>query len=126
MTKHLRHMGSTIALVLGGLSILSGIARPESFDYAIVGSMMILGALAYRSAKKRVLGEVKSTPTRRILEALPILVIILILVAINDLTGLIATNPVGFFLVPAWAIVAFSLVAFRSKKSDAPLRADAS
>ena len=126
MRNHLNHLGSTIALVVGAISLVSGFARPDSLDNTIVGSMIILGAVAYRSAKQRLLGEVKSTPTRRILEALPILIIILSLIAINDLTGLIATNPVGFFLVPAWAIVAFSLVAFRSKKSDAPLRADAS
>ena len=126
MRNYLNHLGSTIALVVGAISFVSGFARPDSLDNTIVGSMIVLGAVAYRSAKKRLLGEVKSTPTRRILEALPILIIILNLFALNDLTGLIKTNPVGFFLVPAWAIFAFLLVAFRSKKSDAPLRADAS
>jgi len=52
-----RHIGSTIALVLGFLLLAIGAAKPSSL--LITGPIIILGALAFCSAKKRMLGEVK-------------------------------------------------------------------
>jgi GYF domain 2 len=62
-----RHLGSSIALVLGCLAFvggLAGVAKGGTEGTLIGASVMILGATAYRSAKKRKLGEVKSTVMR--------------------------------------------------------------
>lgn len=80
MKKHLKHLGSTIAIIFGVLTILTGFAGPipnasKIGDKAITGAIIILGALAYRSAKKRKLGECKNTKKRLSLEIGKIIVI---------------------------------------------------
>ena len=45
-----KHIGSTIALILGILYFISGLTKGNSG--LIAGPIMILGALAYRSAKE--------------------------------------------------------------------------
>ena len=77
---------------------------------------MIVGALAYKSAKRRMLGEVATTVTRRLLEGLGIVLIVLSIVILNNLKYLIVTDPVTHFVIPVWAIVAYLAVGFRSKK----------
>ncbi len=59
--KHtFRHIGSTLALAFGVFLLLSSFKR-DSPSGIIPGVPVILGALAYRSAKKRKLGEVRNT-----------------------------------------------------------------
>jgi hypothetical protein len=53
--------GSTAALIIGGLGIIAGISQvasrvPNSGDTTIAGIVIVLGALAYRSLKRRRLG----------------------------------------------------------------------
>jgi len=73
---------------------------------------MILGALAYRSAKKRKLGEVKSTLTRQLVEVALLLGICVVVLGQNNLKTLIATDPVPNFVIPLWAIIAYLIAAF--------------
>ncbi len=73
---------------------------------------MILGALAYRSAKKRKLGEAKSTLTRQLIEIALVVLICLAVLAQKDLIYLIATDPVPNVIIPLWAIVAYLIVVF--------------
>lgn len=74
-----RHLGSTVALIVGCLAVIGGfsiltlavdIPHVGTFagDALMGGAMMILGSLAYRSAKKQKLGEVNATLTRQFLE----------------------------------------------------------
>src|SRR5262249_47308704 len=73
-----KHLGSSLALVFGSVEIVAGLSSiAQTVDHPnaephggilIAGVVMILGALAYRSAKKRRLGEAKSTLMRRCLE----------------------------------------------------------
>ena len=66
------HLGSTLALITGVLLFVSGMAQaPAAFNTQLGGVVMILGALAYRSAKQRRSGEAKSTLTRQFLECVP-------------------------------------------------------
>ena len=44
-----KHLGSTAALVVGVISLVSGLANPGAL--IVAGQIIILGALAYRSAK---------------------------------------------------------------------------
>jgi hypothetical protein len=112
-----RHLGSTLALVAGGLSIVSGLERvvttptANSFEPGSsmpeAGVVMILGALAYRSAKKRRIGEAKSTWTRQFLEIASLVLICLVILMQNNLRHLIATDPVPNAVIPLWAILAY-------------------
>lgn len=54
-----RYLGSTLALIIGNLQILAGLANSKSGVF-ITGVVTILGVSAYRSAKRRRLGRSKS------------------------------------------------------------------
>jgi hypothetical protein len=66
-----------------------------------------LGALAYRSAKKRKLGEAKASTARTVIEVALLLAICVIVLAQKNLKELIATDPFNNVLIPLWAIVAY-------------------
>jgi hypothetical protein len=81
--REVRHFGSTIALLLGALAFLGAASRigngdPLAAGVLAAGLVLILGALVYRSAKRRRLGEVASTPARRVLEGIAIVLMFLI------------------------------------------------
>jgi hypothetical protein len=115
-----RHLGSSITLVLGCLGLIGGLAslaRPQPNLAPSIGALiMILGALAYRSAKKRKLGETKTTLTRQALELTLLLLICLIVLAQNNLMYLINTDPVPNLIIPLWAILAYLTVALRPNR----------
>ena len=78
-----KHIGSTAALVFGVLAFISGVVqlRPvegttSSGDLLISGLIIVLGALSYRSAKKRYLGEKNGSLLRKIFELTAIIVIL--------------------------------------------------
>ena len=80
--REVRHLGSTVALLLGGLVFLAAAIRIGNGDPAAPGALkaglvLILGALIYRSAKRRRLGEVTSTPARWVLEGIAIVLMFL-------------------------------------------------
>jgi hypothetical protein len=80
--REVRHLGSTVALLLGGLVFLGAAIRIGNGDPAAPGALkaglvLILGALIYRSAKRRRLGEVTSTPARWALEGIAIVLMFL-------------------------------------------------
>ena len=115
-----RHLGSTLALVVGSLALLSGINRvvenpngnvfePGSSMFQ-AGVVMIFGALVYRSAKKRRMGEAKSTFTRQFLEIAFLVIILLVILMQNNLKYLIATDPIPNAVIPIWAIVAYLVI----------------
>lgn len=120
----LRHLGSTAALALGILAIVGGLASvwrgrgSGAGDLIISGPVIILGALAYRSAKKRWLGQVASTKTRRFGEGIAILLIFALLLPLENLKTLVATQPVHYVIIPVYAIVAYMIIGFRAPKHD--------
>ena len=115
-----RHLGSSIALLFGCLGIIGGffgmvqsVDAPHVSDNLLIGgAVMLLGALAYRSAKMRKLGEAKSTLTRQFWEIGLLVLTCVVILAQNNLKYLIATDPVPNVLVPVWAIVAYLVIAF--------------
>lgn len=122
-----RHLGSTLALIAGGLALASGLSRvvttPNANNFEPgssmlqAGAVMILGAIAYRSAKKRRNGEAKSTPTRQFLEIVSLVLICLVILMQNNLKYLIATDPVPNALIPIWAILAYLIIVTLPKKT---------
>jgi hypothetical protein len=114
-----RHLGSTVALIVGCLAVIGGfsiltldIPHVGTFagDALMGGAVMILGSLAYRSAKKQKLGEVNSTLTRQFLEIallVPIFFLMFVMLASHNIPHLIETDPVPDVVISIWAIVAY-------------------
>lgn len=126
--RWVRHLGSSIAFLFGCISVIAGlsglaqtvdnpqVAGAQKMNTLIGGVVMILGALAYRSAKKRKLGEAKSTLARKFLEVASLLLICIVILAQNNLRDLIATDPVPNAVIPIWAIVAYLIIAVMPRR----------
>ena len=112
-----KHIGSTIALILGFLSFVSSVANPSNRSGLIAGPVIILGALAYRSAKKRMLGEANNTALRKGLEVLALIMIAAAILLQKNLTNLIVTDPVPNLIIPLWAIIAYMIIVSKAKQS---------
>jgi hypothetical protein len=116
-----RHLGSTVALIVGCLAVIGGFSRltlavdiPHVGTFAgdalMGGVMMILGSLAYRSAKKQKLGEVNSTLKRQFLEIallVPIFFLMFVRLASHNIPYLVETDPAPDVVISIWAIVAY-------------------
>jgi len=107
-----KHIGSTVALVIGVLSVLSGLAKPGAILFS--GVVIILGALAYRSAKKRVLGEVKSTLIRKVMEIIAIVIAMASVLLQNNLLKAIESDPVPNLIIPLWVLIAYIVMFIRN------------
>lgn len=110
-----KHLGSTIALIIGVLSLIFGLANPGSL--LVAGPVIILGALAYSSAKKRWLGEAKQSLLRKSLEAIAMVVIVAAVLLQNNVAALIASDPVPNLIIPLWAVIAYLVVALKKQKT---------
>jgi GYF domain 2 len=80
--REVKHLGSTGALFLGGLAFIGAASRigngdPVAPGVLKAGLVLIVGALVYRSAKRRRLGEVASASARRALEGIAIVLMFL-------------------------------------------------
>jgi hypothetical protein len=120
-----RHLGSTLALIIGVLALVSGLASlartlsANSFEPGSslpeAGVVMILGALAYRSAKKRRTGETKSILIRQFLEIASLMAICLVILMQNNLKYLIAADPISNAVIPILAILAYLAIVIMPK-----------
>jgi hypothetical protein len=77
-----QRIGSTVALLLGALAFIGAATRigngdPIAPGVLKAGLVLILGALVYRSVKRRRLGEVESTSARRVWEVIAIVLMFL-------------------------------------------------
>jgi hypothetical protein len=118
MQKIAKHLGSTVAIILGFFyfaGALGPVSRGEDPAGLIFGPVMILGALAYRSAKKRMLGDVRSTALRQVIEIGAIVFIVLAALLQNDLKMRIATDPFPNLVIPLWAVVAYFIMSIRAE-----------
>jgi hypothetical protein len=112
------HLGSSITLVLGFFGLIGALSAAfkgeDTSGMLVGGPIMILGALAYRSAKKRQRDEVASTFLRWMFEGTAILLIVLLLTSQNDLKYLMTTYPAPYFIMPVWAIAAYLVAAVKA------------
>lgn len=110
-----RFWGSIIALIFGALSILGGFSKlvaknSDGGDSVIAGLVMFLGALAYRSAKKRRLNlKVDKMQTRNI-ERAELLIALLLIILQNNLLDRMYMNPVVNLVIPVWVLTAYVIV----------------
>ncbi len=131
-----RHLGSSIALGLGCLGVIAALPSlvhavedPHLAtlrgDTLMGGAVMLLGALAYRSAKKRKFGEAKSTLMRYFWEItllVPIFgVIFAVILRPNNFSYLIETKPVQNLLIAIGAIAAYVVAGIRATARPTPV-----
>ena len=117
-----RFLGSTLAIVLGILAVLSfpaAVQDESSGTGGVAGLIMILGAVAYRSRKRRLLGLLPATLARKIREALALVAILLGVGLQRDLGALLAADPVPNLIAPLWALIAYFCAGIRIRhKTD--------
>ena len=109
------HIGSTLGMVLGVLTISAGLQKVD-VSFINAGITMLVGALAYRSAKKRKMQQVENTVLRRVIEGLSICGLIALISLRDDLMMLIAEDPVPNFVIPAYVLFAYLIVIARKQK----------
>lgn len=105
-----RFLGSTIAILLGILGILSALANPSNAN--IAGVEMTLGALAYRSAKKRRLGLTGPSASRRVAEIGALIAMVALVVFQTDVVRRMYEDPVPNVMIPLWVVIAYLVVQF--------------
>ena len=120
--KKQRLIGSMLALILGVLTVLAGVNRLGSIvdhgDPAGIegqaasasftsGLFMILGSIAYRSRKRRLLGLRSDTRGRLLFEVACLSLLTLAWLALRDLELFIRQAPVQYFVIPVWALAAY-------------------
>lgn len=106
-------IGSTVALIIGVLAFLGSVAQlanGNTLSDPLTGLLIILGALAYKSLKKRKLGIVKSSVFRQGFEGAALGIIVLLVVLQNNLQTRIINDPVTNIVVPLWSFVAYLIV----------------
>jgi len=109
-----KNIGSLLAIALGALLVFSGFGQ-QQVSVANAGIIMLIGAFAYRSAKKRSLGEVPDSTIRSLTELAGMAVIILLIVMQNNLISLMVTDPVPNVIIPVWALVAYLIIRIKGK-----------
>ena len=87
------------------LSVAGGING--SFGTVLVGFTALLGAAAYRSAKRTKLGIAHARASRSILEMLAILAIIAAVSLQRDVVHLAYNDPIPTVVAPIWAVAAY-------------------
>lgn len=114
-----KHIGSTIAIIVGILLCLTGFSPTSGLQFrhsSIIGGIVaILGALAYRSAKKRALGQLKDTGIQKGFEITVMVVLVVFVLVQHDLLNKAYTNPLGYAIIPLWALIAYVCAFFKRK-----------
>jgi hypothetical protein len=109
-------MGCNIALVLGGLILFSAFGNNLKNLYMInLGLIMIVGALAYKSAARRKLGELTDSKLRKAFEIGGIISIGLLVILQNNLLSLIVDDPISNLIAPIWALSAYLIVFLKNQ-----------
>ena len=106
-----RIFNPTSALILGVLVLLSG-GTPEHYQNLITGFIIIIGTLAYRSAKKRIASGFKSN-TRFVFEILAMVAIVLVIGLQSNLRQVINEDPFPNLIVPLIMIGSYIYVLIR-------------
>ena len=111
-----KHLWTNLAIVLAVLSWASGIQTLSG--NMLAGEVMLLSALACRSANKRKLMEVESTNKRLIYETVLIVVMVLLVILQNGLKDRIATDPVPNFVIPVICFMFYAVALYKARKIE--------
>jgi len=105
-----KFIGSTIILAVGVLTMVGSLTNPSpmtTLGDSLPGLFMILGALAYRSAKQRKLKLVENTKKRKLLEFLALILIAALILTGPDILQLIRDGDITNLFIFVWAIIAY-------------------
>ena len=110
-----KHSGSMTAIIFGFLLFASGLTPYEetgSFNGGSIfgGISLLFGAIAYRMAKKRKLGVVKSSFIRITIEVICIIIAVLVVFSTN--LEFIIQNPI-MAIIGGSVLIAYSNIVFR-------------
>jgi hypothetical protein len=111
-----KHLWTNLALVLALLTYASGIQALSG--NMLAGEVMLLSALACRSANKRRFMEVQSTNKRMAYEIVLIVVMVLLVILQNGLKDLIAADPVPNFVIPIICFIFYALAFYNARKIE--------
>ena len=91
---------------------------PSGLPEVLAGTVMVLGSLAFRSAKKRRLGGANRILTRQIIEIVFLGLICIAVLAQNNLRCLVVTDPIPNVVIPVWAIGAYLIIVFTPSRAS--------
>ena len=110
--------GSTLAIILGVLQFLGAVGRIGNGDTSAdpqTGLVIILGALAYKSIKKRAIGLRNDSLLRKSIEVFFLGFAGFLIAGQNDFMNLIEEKPFQNIVIPLWIYYACYL-AFKHTK----------
>jgi hypothetical protein len=116
-----KHLWTSIAIFCAILIYASGIQAVlgnSSSGLLLTGEVILLSAIACRSANKRRLKEVTNSTLRIMIEALLILGLILLVVLQNDLAMRLATDPAPNLIIPIICFLFYALAFYKARKID--------
>jgi hypothetical protein len=93
-----RIFSPTSALILGAIVLISG-ANPGQYQNLVTGFIIIIGTLAYRSAKKRIASGVKNN-TKFAFEIIAMVVIVLAIGLQSNLGKVLVEDPFPNVIIP--------------------------
>jgi ABC-type Co2+ transport system permease subunit len=111
----MKNIGSNFTLVFGSLFLITGLSKATEgfsnlgFDMINTGFIMLVGALVYKSAKKRAQAEVKNSILRRIAELISLIAAILVVILQNNFVDRIYENPIPI-LALAWILIIYLII----------------
>jgi|WetSurMetagenome_2_1015567.scaffolds.fasta_scaffold1343999_1 hypothetical protein len=110
--KHItNNYGSNFAIFAGALLFFYGINQLNSG--LVSGPTILIGAFAYKSAKKRKLQVVPDTFFRKLFELMGFILILLMIIKIDNVNKLIFEHPIPLLVIPIWAISAYLFILFK-------------
>lgn len=113
-------IGSFVAIFVGIFSIIGGLNGPRDFDGIVGGAGIIIGALAYRSAKRRHLGLRPNSRLRRGIE-IGLLVLVFLPAVGRGMQGwsILSDAPISGIFVPLWSLAAYAWISTRKTEATA-------
>tara|TARA_B110000967_G_C18870305_1_gene555035 strand:+ start:234 stop:620 length:387 start_codon:yes stop_codon:yes gene_type:complete len=118
-----RHAGSMTSIILGvllALSNISAVAQGMNNDISstIGGLCLVFGAIAYRMAKKRILGVTNPSIFRLVIEITCIVLSMAIVLMQNNLAYTFQMNPFTIGFIPLCVVITYGFLLFQKKTAQ--------
>ena len=111
-----KHIWTSLAIAFGVISVAAGVTAGGGL--LVSGGVIILSALACRSANKRRFSEVKSIAARKAYEFALIVAMIFMVILQQGLKNLIATDPVPNFVIPVICLIFYLFAFYKAGKIE--------
>ena len=118
MRKHLWTSTAIVCAILIYASGIQAVLGNSSGGQLLAGEVILLSAIACRSANKRRLKEVTNSTLRKIIEALLILGLVLLVVLQNELPMRLATDPAPNLIIPLICFMFYVSAFYKARNID--------